>query len=108
VRESKKQTGVKYAQFSLVGISNAPVDVGVLNLFLLIGPTRSPELLVERFRERVPEDVCGRRVPQYYLLGLGVRHDNSVPDPLEEPADAQVLRAQTLLPAFYCRRRPQA
>ncbi len=46
MRESKKQTGVKYAQFSLVGISNALVDVGVLNLFLLIGPTRSPELLV--------------------------------------------------------------
>ena len=51
MRESKKQTGVKYAQFSLVGISNALVDVGVLNLFLLIGPTRSPELLVECFRE---------------------------------------------------------
>ena len=46
VRESKKQSGVKYAQFSLVGISNALVDVGVLNLFLLIGPTRNPELLV--------------------------------------------------------------
>ena len=46
MRESKEQTGVKYAQFSLVGISNALVDVGVLNLFLLIGPTRSPELLV--------------------------------------------------------------
>jgi GtrA-like protein len=29
-----------------VGISNALVDLGVLNLFLLIGPTRSPELLV--------------------------------------------------------------
>jgi putative flippase GtrA len=38
--------GRKYAQFSLVGISNALVDLGVLNLFLLIGPTRSPELLV--------------------------------------------------------------
>ena len=46
MRKSQKQTGVKYAQFSLVGISNALVDVGVLNLFLLIGPTRSPELLV--------------------------------------------------------------
>lgn len=29
-----------------MGISNALVDVGVLNLFLLIGPSRSPELLV--------------------------------------------------------------
>ena len=46
MRISRKQTGVKYAQFSLVGISNALVDVGVLNLFLLIGPSRSPELLV--------------------------------------------------------------
>ena len=46
MREAKKQTGVKYAQFSLVGISNMLVDVGVLNLLLLVGPTRSPELLV--------------------------------------------------------------
>jgi putative flippase GtrA len=45
-RESRKQTGVKYAQFSLVGGSNALVDFGVLNLLLLIFPTRSPELLV--------------------------------------------------------------
>ena len=37
---------MKYAQFSLVGASNMLVDVGTLNLFLLIGPTRSPELLV--------------------------------------------------------------
>ena len=37
---------MKYAQFSLVGVSNALVDVGVLNLFLLFWPTRSPELLV--------------------------------------------------------------
>ena len=46
MRESQKQTGVKYAQFSLVGASNMLVDVGVLNLFLLLGPTRSPEVLV--------------------------------------------------------------
>ena len=46
MRESQKQTGVKYAQFSLVGISNMLVDVGALNLLLLVGPTRSPELLV--------------------------------------------------------------
>ena len=44
--ESKKQTRVKYAQFSAVGISNMLVDVGALNLLLLVGPTRSPELLV--------------------------------------------------------------
>jgi putative flippase GtrA len=46
MRESQKQTGVKYAQFSAVGISNMLVDLGVLNLLLLLSPTRSPELLV--------------------------------------------------------------
>ncbi len=44
--ERQRQTRVKYAQFSLVGISNMLVDVGVLNLLLIVGPTRSPELLV--------------------------------------------------------------
>src|SRR5215217_4033378 len=44
--EPLPETGVKYAQFSLVGISNAMVDLGVLNLLLLIYPTRSPEILV--------------------------------------------------------------
>jgi putative flippase GtrA len=46
MRESQKQNVVKYAQFSAVGISNMLVDVGVLNLLLLAGPTRSPDLLV--------------------------------------------------------------
>jgi putative flippase GtrA len=46
MRESQKQTGVKYAQFSLVGASNMLVDVGALNLLLLVGPTRSPGHLV--------------------------------------------------------------
>jgi len=46
VQESRKKTAVKYAQFSLVGGSNALVDIGVLNLLLLISPTRSPEILV--------------------------------------------------------------
>jgi len=46
MRESQKQTGVKFAQFSTVGISNMVVDLGVLNLLLLLGPTRNPELLV--------------------------------------------------------------
>jgi len=44
--EPLPETGVKYAQFSLVGISNALVDLGVMNLLLLIHPTRSPEILV--------------------------------------------------------------
>jgi putative flippase GtrA len=46
MQESRKKTAVKYAQFSLVGGSNALVDFGVLNLLLLISPTRSPEVLV--------------------------------------------------------------
>src|SRR3712207_6473962 len=46
MRESQKQIGVKYAQFSAVGFSNMLVDVGVLNLLLLLAPTGSPEMLV--------------------------------------------------------------
>jgi membrane protein DedA with SNARE-associated domain/putative flippase GtrA len=45
-REPLPETGIKYAQFSLVGISNAMVDLGVWNLLLLNYPTRSPEILV--------------------------------------------------------------
>jgi putative flippase GtrA len=44
MQQSHKQTGVKYAQFSLVGASNTLVDVGVFNL--LLWSTHSPELLV--------------------------------------------------------------
>jgi membrane-associated phospholipid phosphatase len=44
--EPLPETGVKYAKFSLVGISNALVDLGVMNLLLLVHPTRSPEVLV--------------------------------------------------------------
>jgi membrane protein DedA with SNARE-associated domain/membrane-associated phospholipid phosphatase/putative flippase GtrA len=40
------ETGVRYAQFSLVGASNALVDLGTLNLLLLIWPTRIPAVLV--------------------------------------------------------------
>jgi putative flippase GtrA len=46
MRSSQKQTGVKYAQFSLVGASNTLVDVGVFNLLLLIWSTHGPGLLV--------------------------------------------------------------
>ena len=46
MRESQKQTGKRYAQFSVVGISNMLVDVSALNLLLFLGPTGSPELLV--------------------------------------------------------------
>ena len=46
MQEGHKQTGVKYAQFSLVGASNMLVDVGVFNLLLLLWPTHLPELLI--------------------------------------------------------------
>ena len=46
MRESQKQAGKKYAQFSIVGLSNMLVDVGALNLLLLLAPTGSPEVLV--------------------------------------------------------------
>jgi len=44
--EQLPESGVKYAQFSLVGASNALVDLGTINLLLLIWPTREPGLLV--------------------------------------------------------------
>ena len=46
MRGSYKQTGIKYAQFSLVGASNTLVDVGVFNLLLFLWSTHSPGLLV--------------------------------------------------------------
>src|SRR3712207_6043964 len=46
MRESQKQIGVKYAQFSAVGFSNMLADVGALNLLLFLAPTGSPGLLV--------------------------------------------------------------
>lgn len=46
MRASGRQTGTRYAQPPLVGGSNAPVDPGVLNLLLLLSPTRSPGFLL--------------------------------------------------------------
>jgi putative flippase GtrA len=46
MQDSRKQTGIKYAQFSLVGASNMLVDLGVFNLLLLLWSTHSPEMLV--------------------------------------------------------------
>ena len=49
LRQSGKplpETGVKYAQFSVVGATNALVDLGSLNLLLLLFPARSPAVLV--------------------------------------------------------------
>jgi len=46
LKEPLVKAGIKYTQFSLIGASNALVDLGVLNLLLLIEPTRSPGRLV--------------------------------------------------------------
>ncbi len=45
-REKLKSGGVRFSKFSLVGLSNAVVDIGVLNLFLWLQPTREASLLV--------------------------------------------------------------
>ncbi len=45
-REKLKSGGVRFSKFSLVGLSNAVVDIGVLNLFLWLQPTRETTLLV--------------------------------------------------------------
>ena len=44
-REKIKSGGVRFSKFSVVGLSNAVVDIGVLNLFLWLQPTREPGLL---------------------------------------------------------------
>jgi len=41
-RDKIKQGGKRFSKFSLVGLSNAGVDIGVLNLFLWLEPTRNP------------------------------------------------------------------
>ena len=41
-----KSGGKRFSKFSLVGIFNAAVDIGVLNLFLWLAPTREVTLLV--------------------------------------------------------------
>lgn len=45
-KSSKRTTGIKYAQFSLVGGSNALVDVGIFALLVFVFSARSPEILV--------------------------------------------------------------
>jgi putative flippase GtrA len=44
-RAKLKSGGVRFSKFSVVGLSNAVVDIGVLNLFLWLQPTREPGLL---------------------------------------------------------------
>ena len=45
--KSKLKSGsIRFTKFSTVGLSNAAVDIGVLNLFLWLQPTREVFLLV--------------------------------------------------------------
>jgi putative flippase GtrA len=41
-----KSGGKRFSKFSIVGLSNAVLDIGVLNLFLWLEPTREVSLLV--------------------------------------------------------------
>ena len=40
-----KKGGVRFSKFTLVGLSNAAVDIGTLNLFLWFASTRDPSVL---------------------------------------------------------------
>jgi len=41
-----KSGGKRFSKFSIVGLSNSIIDIGVLNLFLWLEPTREVSLLV--------------------------------------------------------------
>lgn len=41
-----KKGTVRFSKFTVVGLSNALIDIGTLNLFLWLAPTRDPTLLV--------------------------------------------------------------
>ena len=44
-RTKLKKGGIRFSKFTVVGLINALVDVGTLNLFLLFLPTRDPSVL---------------------------------------------------------------
>lgn len=44
-REKLKSGGIRFSKFSMVGLSNALVDIGVFNLLLWLGPTRDAWML---------------------------------------------------------------
>lgn len=45
-RQKLRSGGKRFSMFTVVGVSNFVVDVGVLNLFLWLAPTREPASLV--------------------------------------------------------------
>ncbi len=44
-RDRLKHGGIRFSKFTVVGVSNAVVDIGTLNLFLWLASTREPSLL---------------------------------------------------------------
>jgi putative flippase GtrA len=44
-RARLKKGSIRFSKFTLVGVSNAVVDIGTLNLFLWLASTRDPSLL---------------------------------------------------------------
>ena len=44
-RTRLKRGSIRFSKFTVVGLSNAVVDIGTLNLFLLFLPTRDPSVL---------------------------------------------------------------
>jgi putative flippase GtrA len=44
-RTKLKKGGVRFSKFTIVGFSNAVVDIGTLNLFLWLASTRDPSVL---------------------------------------------------------------
>jgi putative flippase GtrA len=45
-REKFKQGSVRFSKFTVVGGINAAVDIGALNLLLILGPTRDPTVIL--------------------------------------------------------------
>jgi putative flippase GtrA len=44
-RAKLKKGGIRFSKFTIVGFSNAVVDIGTLNLFLWLASTRDPSVL---------------------------------------------------------------
>ena len=44
-RTKRKKGGIRFSKFTIVGFSNAVVDIGTLNLFLWLASTRDPSVL---------------------------------------------------------------
>ena len=45
-RSKLKKGSIRFSKFTVVGFLNAVVDIGTLNLFLWLAPTRDPSVLV--------------------------------------------------------------